>query len=144
MTPGRRARGERGSTTLEVVIVLPATLLLLGLIIMAGRLALAQQAIQAVAYDTARAASISRTAAEARTDAATMTAYSFAANSLTCSSHSLQLDTSGFAAQVGDTAAVSSTVTCRVPLGDLSLPGVPGSVQLDATASSPLDPYREK
>ena len=67
--PSRRDQ-ERGSASLEAAIGVPAFLLLIGLILLAGRVSLMRQAVQAVAADAARAASISRTAGEAQAAAA--------------------------------------------------------------------------
>lgn len=135
---------ERGSATLELVIVIPATLLLISLVIMGGRLALAHQAIQAVAYDAARAASVARNAGEATSAANHVAAFSLASNGLSCLSTSTNVNTAGFAATVGQNATVTADVSCTVRLGDLSLPGVPGSVTLTAEATSPIDTYRER
>ncbi|GAA4909709.1 pilus assembly protein [Tessaracoccus lubricantis] len=135
---------ERGSATLELVIVIPATLLLISLVIMGGRLALAHQAIQAVAYDAARAASVARNAGEATSTANHVAAFSLASNGLSCLSTSTNVNTAGFAAAVGQNATVTADVSCTVRLGDLSLPGVPGSVTLTAEATSPIDTYRER
>jgi len=52
---------ERGSATVEAVIGVPAFLLLLGLLIVGGRVAIAHQVVQSAASDAARAASIART-----------------------------------------------------------------------------------
>ena len=139
-----RGRDQRGSATLELVIVIPATLLILSAIIMAGRLALAHQAIQAVAYDAARAASVARDRGTAASDAARVAGFSLASNGLSCTHTSTNVDTSGFTAAVGQAAAVSVAVTCVVGLGDLSLPGIPGTVTLEADAISPIDTYRER
>ena len=137
-------RNQRGSATLELVIVIPATLLLISAIIMAGRLALAHQAIQAVAYDAARAASVARDQATATSAAANVASFSLASNGLSCISTNTTVNTSGFGSAAGQNATVTANVTCNVRLGDLSLPGVPGSVTLKADASSPIDTYRER
>lgn len=135
---------ERGSATLEMVIVMPAAVLMIGAIIMAGRMALAQQAVQAVAFDAARAASIARTADTANQDAKRVATLSFASNGPSCVASAVDVDTSGFGASVGSAATVTASVDCTVKLGDLSLPGVPGTVALTAKANSPIDPYRER
>ena len=59
----RHANRERGSATIEAVIGVPAFLLFVLLIIAAGRIALARQAVEASAAEAARSASISRTQA---------------------------------------------------------------------------------
>jgi len=62
---GRRRGGpERGSAALEAAIGLPAFLLFVGLIIFAGRVAIATQAVDSAATQAARTASIARTAAD--------------------------------------------------------------------------------
>ena len=107
-------RDQRGSATLELVIVIPATLLILSAIIMAGRLALAHQAIQAVAYDAARAASVARDRGTASSDAARVAGFSLASNGLSCTHTSTDVDTSGFTAAVGQGAAVGRLVATVV------------------------------
>ena len=139
-----RRQDERGSATLELVIVIPATLLIISAVIMAGRLALANQAIQAVAYDTARAASVARDRVSATSDANRVAGFTLASNGLSCLSTTINVDTSGFERSAGQAATVTTTVTCTLSLGDLSLPGVPGAVTLTADASSPIDTYRER
>ena len=135
---------ERGSATLELVIVIPAMLLMIAAIIMAGRLAMAQQAMQTVANDAARAASLARTSSEARREADTVFTYALAMNGLSCTSTTVEVDTAGFSRPVGAAATVTADVSCRVPLGDLSLPGVPGTIVIQATGISPIDTYRER
>ena len=135
---------ERGSATLELVIVIPAMLLMIAAIIMAGRLAMAQQAMQAVANDAARAASLARTSSEARREADNVFTYALAMNGLSCTSSTVEVDTAGFSRPVGAAATVTADVSCRVPLGDLSLPGVPGTIVIQATGISPIDTYRER
>ena len=136
-------RDERGSAAIEAVVVGPAVVLLLGLVIFGGRVALAHQTVQSVAADTARAASLERTTSRART-AATTAAEVGLRQQLPCSTHELQLDLNGFRVPPGTPAAVSAHVTCRVSLSDLALPGLPGDITIQATMTSPLDTYRAR
>jgi hypothetical protein len=39
---------------------------------------------------------------------------------------------------------VTATVTCKVEVADLAIPGLPGTRTITATASSPVDAYRER
>lgn len=135
---------ERGSATLEAAIVVPATLLLVAVIIMAGRIALAHQAMGAVAFDTARAASLARNVAAAHSAANEVADHTLASNGLNCSSQSVHLDASGLNTTVGSVGTVNVTVTCTVALSDIAMPGMPQSVTLSASATSPVDPYRER
>lgn len=141
---GELGERERGSASLELVIIAPAFLLLLTVLVFAGRVALAQQAVTAAAADAARAASIERTATTARTTATTAASQVLAAQGLSCSTTQVALDTAGFAAPVGLPATVTATVTCTLALADLSAPGIPGSKVIEATMTSPLDAHRER
>ena len=132
--PSRRDQ-ERGSASLEAAIGVPAFLLLIGLILLAGRVSLMRQAVQAVA------ASISRTAGEAQAAAAAAGNAGVDQRNLTCLTLSVSADTSGFAVPVGTPATVSATVTCRVNLTGVDLPGL-GEREVTATMVSPLDTYR--
>lgn len=63
---GRNDRDERGSTTLELVVWAPGLLLMIGLLIVAGRVNSANAAVEQAAVDAARTASSARSAAGAR------------------------------------------------------------------------------
>ncbi len=137
-----RTRNERGSASVEAVIGVPAFLLLVGLLVLGGRQAIAQQAVQSAASDAARAASIARTATAARTDATTAARHNLANQDLDCATTMVTVDTAAFATAVGTPGQVSATVTCALRLGDIGLPGVSGTKTITATMSSPLDTYR--
>ncbi|WP_028707531.1 TadE/TadG family type IV pilus assembly protein [Propionicicella superfundia] len=137
-----RTRNERGSASVEAVIGVPAFLLLVGLLVLGGRQAIAQQAVQAAASDAARAASIARTATAARTDATTAARHSLANQDLDCATTSVTVDTAAFATEVGTPGQVRATVSCDLRLDDIGLPGVSGTKTITATMSSPLDTYR--
>lgn len=60
---------SRGSVSIEVAVLAPAFVALMVLAGVAGRTAVASEALEAAAHDAARAASISRDAATARQEA---------------------------------------------------------------------------
>ncbi|MBK7623484.1 MAG: pilus assembly protein [Kineosporiaceae bacterium] len=138
-----RAR-ERGSASVETVILAPALLMFLTLTIYGGRVAMARQAVHAAAADAARTASIARTQSAATGTAQVSATATLAAEGLRCTALQVNLDTAGFAVAVGTPATVSATVSCTVDLSDLVAPGVPGSRQVVATVTSPLDTFRER
>lgn len=143
--PGRLpAERERGSAVIEAVIGAPAFMLFVALIVFAGRVAIANQAVGAAANDAARTASISRTQAQALEVARTAAATALTNQDLNCRSVTVSVDTTGFAAPVGTPASVQATVSCVVNLSDLSAPGIPGTRTVTATMSSPVDTYRER
>ena len=134
---------ERGSEAIEAAIGVPAFLLLIALVIFAGRIAITRQSVEAAAHEAARTASLARTAAAASPDALAAADSSLAAQGLLCLSRSVAVDTSGFSAPVGTPAQVTATVTCVVDLSDLGAP-LPGSRTIVVTAVSPIDTYRER
>ena len=135
---------DRGSASLELAILGPALLLLLGLVIAAGRIAVSGGAIEAAARDAARQASIARDPATAAAGARAAAADTLAEQDLRCASLTVRVDTAGFTAPVGTPAQVTARVSCVVALADLAVPGLPGTKTLRASFASPLDSYRER
>ena len=141
---GSAAAGDRGNAALELLVLAPVMLALIGLVIAAGRTSIAEGAVQAAARDAARQASISLTPPAAR-QAALASAYAaLRADGLACKP-AVTLDVAqGFATPLGQPAEVSASVSCTVRLSDLLVPGLPGSRTLTARFTSPLDPYRSR
>ncbi len=54
------------------------------------------------------------------------------------------MDTAGFGALIGQPGDVTVSVACAVGPADLLAPGLPGSVTVEATFTSPVDTYRER
>jgi Flp pilus assembly protein TadG len=140
--PRKRDR-EAGNAALELVVLAPVLLFLLGLVIAAGRTSVAQGSVAAAARDAARQASISLTPAAAQAAALSSATAALSQDGLDCDPV-VSVDTSQFSVPVGEPASVTATVTCAVRLSDLLVPGLPGSKTLTATFTSPLDPYRER
>ena len=142
--PGWRAGTERGNAALELLILAPVILALIGLIIAAGRTSVAQGSVDAAARDAARQASISLTPSAAK-QTATATAYAaLRADGLRCRPVVILDLAKGFGMPVGQPAQVSASVSCTVHLSDLLVPGVPGASTLTARFTSPIDPYRAR
>ncbi len=139
-----RGERDRGSAVIETVIGVPAFMLFVAMIFFGGRVAIANQAVEAAANEAARTASIARTQEQASSDASTAAAASLTAHGVNCVSRDVSVDTSGFAAPAGTPAQVTATVTCQLNLADLALPGVPGTKTVTATVRSAIDTYRER
>ena len=137
----KTATDERGSAAIELVLLVPALMLLLMFAVAGGRVAIAHGSVQQAAADAARAASIARTAGAAQTTAVAAARATLANQGLTCASTTVTLDTSGFSRPVGTPASVAATVSCTVELSELALPGLPDRV-VSATVTSPLDVFR--
>ncbi|MCL2466967.1 MAG: pilus assembly protein [Micrococcales bacterium] len=136
-------RTDAGHLSLGVAITIPAVFFFLVLLIMAGRLATANGAVQAAAAEAARAASISRTAPTAQAAAEAAATTTLGSSDLECATSSVVADLSGFSAPLGQDAQVTVTVTCTVPLSELTVLGQ-GDRTITATATSVLDPYRSR
>jgi hypothetical protein len=133
-------RRERGLATVELVVLAPATLLMLTLVVVGGRVVLSSEAVEAAAADGARAASLERGPVAARSAADAAIRQSIVDQHLSCEGLSIAVDTSGYSVPVGEPASVAVDLSCRVPLEDVGnwLP----SRAVAGHAVSPLDPYR--
>jgi hypothetical protein len=140
-----RERGrEDGNAALELVVLAPVILFLLGFVIAAGRTSIAQGAVDAAARDAARQASISLTPAAAQAAAQASARAALSRDGLDCNPQ-VTVEMKGFnPANVGQPGSVIAIVKCRVPLSDLVVPGIPGSRLLRFQFTSPLDPFRER
>ena len=140
----RRAGGEdRGSESVELAILLPIGLLILAMLVVGARIALAGERISGVAGIAARDASIARTPGAAQQVATISAAAALAADDLHCTNIRVTVDTAGFTAPPGTAAAVTVNVWCTVDLADIGVGGLPGAKTLHDTASSPLDLARD-
>ncbi len=139
----RTSDRDAGNAALELVVLAPVILFLLGLVIAAGRTSIAQGSVDAAARDAARQASISLTPGAALAAAQSSARAALSQDGLDCNPV-VHVDTSQFGVQVGLPATVTATVWCRVPLSDLVVPGMPGSRLLKYQFTSPLDPFRER
>lgn len=136
-------RDQRGSAAVEIVLLAPMLGALVLVVIFGGRLALARQTVQAAAADAARAASIARSADEAKRAATRIAEDTMSNQGVTCATSSVEVDTSGFQQPPGTPATTSVTIACDVATADLSLP-LPGTTRVSATSSSELDVFRSR
>ncbi|MFF3214155.1 TadE/TadG family type IV pilus assembly protein [Streptomyces sp. NPDC002886] len=139
-----RMRDDRGSASIEAAIITPVMLMLLCTAIAGGRIVTSGAKIDAAAEDGARAASISRTAASAQTEASEAAARTLNDQGIRCASTSISVNTAGLAVPLGQVGTVTVTILCTVPLSDLLLPGVPGSRTLTSQFTSVVDAFRSR
>jgi Flp pilus assembly protein TadG len=140
----RSVATERGSVSLELAVLAPALLLVIGLLVFAGRTATASLSVREAASDAARQASLAFDAGDARVQARAAALDTLAQQDLHCARTTVTIDTSAFAAPIGTPGTVTATVICLVSLSDVSVPGIPGSKTVQATRSSALDTFRER
>lgn len=135
---------DGGNAALELLILAPVILALIGLVIAAGRMSVAQGSVDAAARDAARQASIALTATAATQAALSTASAALRADGLHCRPVVSVDLAQAFATPLGQPASVTASVRCTVQLSDLLVPGVPGSRTLTARFTSPLDPYRSR
>lgn len=132
----RHASHERGSMSVEIVLMVPILVLFLLLVLAGGRYVAVRADIESAARDAARAASFERTTASARSAALTAVGNSGVDDSFS----SCAVTSIGGQFEAG--GVVDVTVRCTVSNAGLSLIGLSGSRQFEATSSAPIDQYR--
>lgn len=141
----RRPTGERGdSGPIQLVTLAGVLVLFLFGVFWVGRLVIAEGALDEVARNAARAASLGSDAAAGQAAAYAAAEQTLEAQDLNCVAVDLDVDTGGFAAPIGQPARVAVTVSCTISNADLAFPGIPGDVQISAAFTSPIDSYRSR
>lgn len=140
MSPTRNSRraGQSGSMTVELVVLAPVVVLFALVSLGLGRIEQARQELADAAHAGAEAASIVSYPGQAADAAAEAAQPAVSDQAHVCVNPTIETDASSF----GPPGRVQVNVSCRVSLSDLLLPGVPGSMSLQATQSAPVDPYR--
>lgn len=130
---------DRGSLSIEYVIITPLVFLVFGLIWAFGRVSSVDNSLDAGTRDAARAASLAADKAQAQAVAEQAVQAGIGNDTSTCLS-TLRVDVSG-AFTAGSTITVKST--CSYDLSDvLSLGALPGQVNVTAQFSVVIDPNR--
>jgi hypothetical protein len=138
---GRTVAGlpdERGVAVLELVLLVPAVLVMVFVVVGLGRMGMARENIDAAARDAARAGSIARTAGDAEAAATAAANDALGSHNITCSGMSLSVDTSDF--RPGGWVRVD--LSCTVSLSDLSGMWTPGTKTMQARGLAVVDTYR--
>jgi Flp pilus assembly protein TadG len=135
-SPSRR-HDERGISSLELVVVVPVMLAMLGLAVIGGRVAKADGEIHGAARAAARAASTQRSPADAQAAADAAAQAELTSAGVTCTHYNISVATGG----PGGFDRVQ--LACTVPLGDVDWIGVGPSKTVTATFTSPVDEYRQ-
>lgn len=133
-----RLRGERGTVAVEMAVIAPALLILMLLVVYAGKVSEADGNVERAAADAARAASLRQHPSDATDDAQSTAAADLASAGVPCLNVTTAVDTDDF--DPGGTVTV--TVSCEASMADVTLLGVPGRRTFTATAVEVIDTYR--
>lgn len=132
-----RARDDRGTLTVELVLLTPLLFALLAFLVGLGRAADARGRLVGAVRDAARAASLATTPADASRAAHGTALANLQGAGLECRNPQVTTDTSSF--RPG--GAVRVTIRCALDLSQLVVSGLPGRTTLSADAAAPLDTY---
>jgi Flp pilus assembly protein TadG len=151
LVAARRRLGaeDAGLASLELVILLPAFIILTLLAGYLGRMNVARTAVDGAAQDAARAASVQRDLTTAETSAKAAAKAALDASDSPCvygtADATIRQPPDPFAVALGTASSVVVTVTCKVDVSNLAFPGLPipsGQQTLTSTFVSPIDTHR--
>jgi len=127
--------------SIEAVLIIPAFLVFLALIAAIGRTAAVQEDLHASIVAGARIASLAPSSSAGETQARTAIENHLAEEGVKCTYIDISINSHALDLPPGQPGEVTATITCTVPLSDLSVPGLPGQIRLTDTFSTPIDPY---
>lgn len=131
-------REDRGSLTVELVVLTPVLLVVVLASLVFGRVVEARQQVVESARAGAEAAAVLPTVGTAKWVGSIDSVINLLGRSHTCARATISVDTSHFVPG----GYVTAHVSCLVLLSDVGFPGLPGSTTVSASATAPLDPYR--
>jgi len=131
-------RDERGSGTVELVLIAMPVLAVMMLIVFGGRVARAEGTLAGVAHYGALQAAQARSAGDADSTAQAAVAAELAASGLPCDSTDVVVDTGDF--RPGGTVAVQ--VTCHLRLSDLGPLPMSGTRATVSRSVAVVDAFR--
>ncbi|HEX9888548.1 MAG TPA: TadE/TadG family type IV pilus assembly protein [Nitriliruptorales bacterium] len=124
--------------TTELVLLTPVVLLLLGFVVLAGRVGGIEQQLLTAADEAARAGSIRAHPDAAAVDARTVAAANLTDAGVSCAQLDVDVDLTSFHRG----GHITVDVTCTVALADVAFAGLPGQRTVSATATEVIDRLR--
>jgi Flp pilus assembly protein TadG len=132
-----RWRDEDGTLAVEAAIVAPVLLVLMLLVVYAGRSAHTDADVRSAAARAARAASLTGDVTPAETAASEIAAANLATAGIVCRTTDIAV-----AADIRAGGTVTVQIGCEVSNADLAMLAVPGTRWSTATATQVVDTYR--
>lgn len=133
---------ERGAAAVELAVIVPVLVLLLGVVVGGARVWLARTTLEQAAAGAARAGSLARSPGDAVAAAEALARAQVSAEGLRCLDLGLEVDARSLARPPGVPGRVEVRISCAVELDDLIVPGWPGRLTVSASAWSAVDTYR--
>lgn len=132
-----RWRSDDGTLAVEAAIVAPVLLMLMLLVVYAGRAAQTDADVRSAAARAARAASLTADPSAADSAARDIAVANLATAGVACASTDIAVD-----ADMRAGGTVTVTIGCEVANADLAMLAVPGTRWSSATASQVVDTHR--
>jgi Flp pilus assembly protein TadG len=129
---------DRGSATVELVLIAPVLVLMMLFAVAAGRFSVARNQVNEAARDAAREASTWRTPRSASTQGVERGLASLADSHVSCRAPGVEID----ASDLRPGGEVVADVTCTVELGDLLGLRLGGEKTFQARAVAVVDTFR--
>jgi Flp pilus assembly protein TadG len=130
--------GDRGSATVELVLITPVLVVFLLFVVAAGRFAMARNRVDEAARDAAREASTWATPGTASNNGVARGLASLHGNGVSCRNPTVVIDTS----RLRPGGEVVADVSCTVELADVMGLKVGGSRSFQARAVAVVDTFR--
>jgi Flp pilus assembly protein TadG len=137
MRPSRTLR-QTGSATVEAIVLVPVVMIFVLLAVALGRYEMTRAEVIAAARAAVEAGAVMPSSVEASNAASAAAAPSLGGVPRSCVQTVVRTDTEHFVPG----GEVVVTVTCKVDLSDLGVPGLPGTTTIVATEDAPIDKYR--
>jgi Flp pilus assembly protein TadG len=130
--------GDRGSVAVETAVIAPALVLLMLLVVYAGRISHLDDSVQRSASEASRAATLAGTPEAAEEAAVDAARANLRTTSTPCNDLAIQVDTTDF--RPG--GSVTAIVRCGASMSDVALLGVPGTRTFIASSTEVIDRFR--
>ena len=144
MSKARRRRTSRGTVSVEVALLVPVLVLVAAVATAGWRIWWAGSQARAAAESAARAASVQVSVVRASATVDDVVAADLRTAGLRCRDVSVQRSLEAVALPPGAPGTVSVGVTCSVALGDLLVPGLPGTITVRGRAVESIDIFRSR
>ncbi|HET9128082.1 MAG TPA: TadE/TadG family type IV pilus assembly protein [Propionibacteriaceae bacterium] len=141
--PARRPR-DAGAVAVELALITPALMMVIGLLVFGYRFWEARAAVQSAAGAAARAASLAPSPDAGAAAARRLALADLDTLGVPCVTSSVTSDTSALSTPAGRAGTVRVSVTCVVSMTDLVVPGAPGRLSVTRSATEPVDSFRER
>lgn len=131
-------RDDRGSVAVETAVIAPALVLLMLLVVYAGRVSHLDASVQRAASEASRAATLEGNPEAAAEAASEVARANLQSTSAPCSDLDVEVDTTDW--RPG--GSVTTIVRCAAPMSDVALLGVPGTRTFTASSTEIIDRFR--